>query len=140
MLNLRSLRQTQTFLMGDGPAQDLVGKTASFEHRLDALDRRLANQETLTGERFNAVEGSVSRSLKGFSLVRYDAFDEGSGHQSFSIALVNDERSGIVISSLARRESVRIYAQTVSRGSGERQLSPEEQQAVNLASSAGVER
>lgn len=137
---LRGLKRDQSVLLASGNEEDLIGKAAATERLLGSLTERADQRESFEDNRFAELGSAVSESLSGFSLVRYDAFDEASGQQSFSIALVNSERSGVVISSLARRDSVRIYAQTVERGQGERDLSPEEQQAVDKAASGRTGR
>src|SRR6202035_3535713 len=95
-------------------------------------------------QRVNARLASVEAALQGTiahrALVRYDAYNELSGHQSVSIALLDDERSGIVLSCIHHRDQARVYAKQVSAGQGELELSPEEAEAVRiaLASPAGA--
>ena len=67
------------------------------------------------------------------ALVRYDAYNEMSGHQSLSIALLDANRSGIVLSSIHHRDSARLYAKQVHAGAAELKLSPEEEEALRLA-------
>ena len=67
------------------------------------------------------------------SLVRYDAYGEMSGRQSTSIALLDANRSGIVLSSIHHRDQARMYAKQVRAGRGELELSPEEEEAVRTA-------
>ena len=69
--------------------------------------------------------------------MRYDAYNELSGHQSMSIALLDDERSGIVLSCIHHREQARVYGKQVHSGRGELELSPEEAEAVRLAVAGG---
>ena len=49
------------------------------------------------------------------SLVRYDAYGELSGHQSTSIALLDAEHNGVVLSSIAHRDPARLYCKQVHR-------------------------
>jgi hypothetical protein len=88
----------------------------------------------------NRLEARVShaeRRLDGTvayrSLVRYDAYGEMSGRQSTSIALLDANQSGVVISSILHREHARLYAKQVTNGKPELELSPEEQEAVRRA-------
>ena len=67
------------------------------------------------------------------SLVRYDAYGELSGHQSTTLALLDAHRNGVVVSSIAHRDTARMYCKQVVDGQGELQLSPEEIEAVRLA-------
>ena len=66
-------------------------------------------------------------------LVRYDAYNEMSGRQSTSIALLDADHNGVVLSSIAHRDTARLYCKQVHGGRGEQQLSPEEEEAVRLA-------
>jgi hypothetical protein len=66
-------------------------------------------------------------------LVRYDAYNEMSGRQSTSIALLDSKRSGIVISSIHHRDQARLYAKQVVDGRAQLELSPEEEEAMRVA-------
>jgi hypothetical protein len=67
------------------------------------------------------------------ALVRYDAYGELSGHQSTTIALLDAGHNGVVISTIAHRDTARMYCKQIHAGRGEQQLSPEEEEAVRLA-------
>jgi hypothetical protein len=73
------------------------------------------------------------RALRDLAIVRYDALNEMSGQLSFSVALLNSEGDGVVISSINGRSETRTYAKVVLGGRGTQQLSPEEEQAVRSA-------
>ena len=64
--------------------------------------------------------------------MRYDAYNEMSGRQSTSIALLDASRSGIVLSSIHHRDQARLYAKQVHEGRSELELSPEEDEAIRL--------
>jgi hypothetical protein len=65
--------------------------------------------------------------------VRYDAYGEMSGHQSTSLALLDAERNGVVLSCINHREHARLYCKVIQGGRGEHELSPEEDEAIRLA-------
>ena len=67
------------------------------------------------------------------SLIRYDAYNELSGHQSSSLALLDSSRSGLVLSAIVHRDQARLYVKQVHEGQSEVALSPEEQEAVDTA-------
>ena len=54
-----------------------------------------------------------------------------------SIALLDDERSGIVLSCIHHRDQARVYGKQVREGRSELELSPEEAEAVRLAITGG---
>jgi hypothetical protein len=87
--------------------------------------------------RLDARLAETERAMRGVfahrALVRYDAYNELSGHQSMSIALLDAERSGIVLSCIHHRDQARVYGKQVHDGRGEIELSPEEAEAVRLA-------
>ena len=86
------------------------------------------------------IEGAVGsrgtvdpKALRDVAIVRYDALNEGSGHLSFSLALLNATGDGVVLSSINGRAETRTYAKPIVAGEGKQELSPEEAQAVHSA-------
>ena len=130
---LRKIRADQRVLLGNDNHADLVSVAASLERRISAEESKLVEFSEAASVRFVAAEQRLSKSVSGVYLLRYDAFDEGSGQQSFSLAIVDETGTGAVLSSLVRRETARVYAQTVNRGKADRSLSPEEQEVLRLA-------
>ena len=56
---------------------------------------------------------------------------------SFSLALLDDEGDGVAMTAITGRSDTRVYAKGVRGGTGEQELSPEEQQAVKAALKRG---
>jgi hypothetical protein len=71
--------------------------------------------------------------LRNIALVRYDALPGMSGRMSFSLAILDSDSDGVVISAIAAPTDTRVYAKGVTAGAGEHELSPEERQAVTSA-------
>ena len=63
-----------------------------------------------------------------------------SGRQSTSIALLDANQSGVVLSSIHHRDQARLYAKEVREGKPELELSPEEDEAVKRALGADVKQ
>lgn len=63
-------------------------------------------------------------------IVRFNPFADTGGNMSFSLALLNADKNGIVISSLHSREGTRIYAKPVEKGESKHHLTDEERQAI----------
>ena len=74
-----------------------------------------------------------ARAVRDVSIVRYDALKEMSGQLSFSLALLNSDGDGVVITSINSRTETRTYAKIIQGGKGVQTLSPEEDQAVRSA-------
>ena len=79
------------------------------------------------------LEAVLRGTIAHRALVRYDAYNELSGQQSMSIALLDEEQSGIVLSCIHHRDTARVYAKQLHHGQGELELSPEEAEAVRVA-------
>lgn len=72
--------------------------------------------------------------IQKIGLIRFNPFAGTGGDQSFCLAILDGEDSGLVISSLHSRDTTRIYAKPVKSGHGEGyELSTEEKQAIKGA-------
>jgi hypothetical protein len=71
--------------------------------------------------------------LRHVALVRYDAFADVGGRLSYSVALLDDTTSGLVLTTLAGKADVRTYVRTISAGTPDGSLTAEEQQAIEAA-------
>jgi len=65
--------------------------------------------------------------------VRYDAYGDMGGQQSWSIALLDASATGSVMTCLHARDHARMYVKEVVNGASEQRLSPEEVAAIALA-------
>src|SRR3989344_4390514 len=80
-----------------------------------------------------SVEKRVRRSAQYVGVVRFNPFQDAGGDQSFSIAIMDERKNGLIISSLYGRENSRIYAKPLENASSRYQLSKEEEQAIGEA-------
>jgi hypothetical protein len=72
--------------------------------------------------------------IQKIGLVRFNPFNDTGGDQSFILALIDAEESGVVISGLHTRNGTRWYAKKVSSGHGvEHELSTDELKAIKAA-------
>ncbi len=92
--------------------------------RIDSLHKELQQQ-------MEGVEKRVRRGIKRAETVRFNPFKGTSGgNQSFATALLDEEGSGVVISSLYSRERVSVFAKPINNYSSEYELSGEEKEAI----------
>lgn len=68
--------------------------------------------------------------IQKVGLVRFNPFSEVGGNQSFSIALLDGNNSGFVLTSLYTREGNRVYAKAITAGQSKHLLSDEEKKAI----------
>ncbi len=130
---MRRLRSAQRAVLGADGQRDLVTHAQQLEkgftdmrdwveESIEHFERRMQSTET-------RLDGCVAYR----SLVRYDAYNELSGHQSSSLALLDSRKSGVVLSSIVHRDQARVYVKQVRHGEPEIELSPEENQAIEEA-------
>lgn len=132
-VRLSRLRAAQRVVLGATGTDDLVAHAAGLQDAFLDLQERVEEIAARLDERMGEAEERLDGTLAYRALVRYDAYGELSGHQSTTIALLDAERNGLVLSSIAHRESARLYCKQVVAGEGELELSPEEAEAVRLA-------
>jgi hypothetical protein len=135
LVRVRRLRHAQTVVLGEGP-RDLVGHSERLQAAFTELRDWVEESMHRLDERTGAIEQRLDGCLAYHSVVRYDAYGEMSGRQSSSLALLDANRSGVVISSILHRDQARIYVKPVGHGRGEPELSPEEADAVKAALAA----
>jgi Protein of unknown function (DUF4446) len=127
------LRRVQRVLLGPGEQRDLVAHAAELQQGFTALREYVEEASAHLEGRVTGVEDVLQGAITHRALVRYDAYNEQSGKQSLSIALLDATRSGVVLTCIHHRDQARVYAKQVRMGEGELALSPEEDQAVRLA-------
>jgi Protein of unknown function (DUF4446) len=137
MGRLRRLRIAQTLVLGDGAQQDVIAHSASLQEAFQALQEYVGEAVQHLDNRLDGVELALTGAVSHQALVRYDAYNELSGQQSVSIALLDGRQSGVVLTCIHHRDQARVYAKQVRDGRGELELSPEETEAVRIALSEG---
>ena len=138
-LRLSRVRSEQRAVLGDR-REDLVAHAASLHNQFEALHQYVEDVAGRLDQRMTTAEHRLDGAITYTSLVRYDAWSEMSGHQSMSMALLDSNRSGVVLSAILHRDQARFYAKQVHEGRGELELSPEEDEAIKLALQEGQGR
>ena len=132
-LGMRRLRRAQRLVLGAQGERDLVAHAAAMQDAFEGLHGYVEDVAARLDGRLGEAELALRGAIAHRALVRYDAYNELSGQQSMSIALLDSEQSGIVLSCIHHRDQARVYAKQVFGGRGELELSPEELEAVRMA-------
>ncbi len=130
---LRRVRGAQQVVLGEGSERDVIAHSAALQEAFEDLREYVGDVALRLEGRLDAAERGLAGAISRRALVRYDAYNELSGQQSVSIALLDDHGSGVVLSCIHHRDQARVYAKQVREGNGELELSPEEEQAVSQA-------
>lgn len=106
--------------------QQLTRKQEDTYNQLGVLQGRIANCEVQLPGHFDRV-----------ALLRYKAFPDVGGDLSFSLALLNQRGTGLVLTGIHGRSETRIYAKEVESFKSKHPLSEEEQLAIQRAKNNG---
>jgi biopolymer transport protein ExbB/TolQ len=87
-------------------------------------------------QQISILQEKIQSTLQHVGIVRYNPFKETGGNQSFAIALTDEHKNGVVISSLYTRERVNVFAKPLENGGSSFQLTAEEEQAIAKAHEA----
>ena len=126
---LRRLRRAQIVILGTHDERDIVEHVQTLDSRVRNLREAV---ERLTGE-LDEHRLHLDEALTNRAIVRYDAFRDTGGEQSASLALLDNHRSGLVVTTIAARDFARLYVKHLDKGVADRELSPEERRAVDAA-------
>ena len=121
----RMQRRYQNMLSMEGEAS----AGAALESLAARLAETTARTERLVG-RAEQIDKTLAHSVQGVGLVRFRAFQDAGGEQSFALAMADGEGNGAVISMLYRRGETRLYAKPVQGWLSPNQLGDEEQEAL----------
>lgn len=131
LLQLR-MRRTERYLegvfgevSGDNMARVLAEYLTTVRQTANAVERMRVEHE-----RIAAVMPSVIRHV---GLVRFSPFHDTGGDQSFTLALLDEQRNGVVVTALHSRTDSRLYAKPVEGGQSAYALIPEEREAMEQA-------
>jgi hypothetical protein len=103
--------------------------TAALENLAARLAETSARTERLVTQS-KQIEDALAHTVQGVGLVRFRAFEDTGGDQSFALALADGEGNGIVMSALYGRGKTRVYAKPVQSWLSPRPLGEEEEQAL----------
>ncbi len=120
-------------------AEQRVAHLEAHTAGLDDIAARLATAESgLLGLQARAadIDTRLRKAVQRVRVLRYGAFADVGGDQSFALAMLDDHGDGVVLSGLHHRNGVRVYAKPLADRRSSYALTTEEAQAVAEAAGA----
>lgn len=120
-----------------------IHSTADLEAVYEKTLNQVASlQEELTDARkeMGRLQDKLRSKVSTVRIKRYNAFAETGSDLSFSVALLDDEMNGAVISSIYGREESRTYAKPVANGTSNYTLTDEEQEVLGIGKPTSANR
>ena len=96
----------------------LIGKSKNLDDSFASLNKEiieLKSFRTAAENTFRNNDTRLKKTISGVETIRFNPFkgDGSGGNQSFATAFLNEERNGVIISSMYGRERMSIFAKPV---------------------------
>ncbi len=101
----------------------LVAYRVAIEDIYESLDK--------TQEVINNHEDRIKKSATTPKTIRFNAWGDMSGAQSFTTKITDEEGNGVIMSTLYARDKTSIFAKPIKNWSAEQELSDEEKELLN---------
>jgi hypothetical protein len=115
--------------IADGNVGQIVDCLAQQTQAISLLESRLDDLNA----KLNQHSEDIAKCFQRIGIVRFDAFEDVGGEQSFALVLLNGKGNGFALSSLYGREESRVYAKRITDGQSDRAMSDEEKAALSKA-------
>lgn len=99
--------------------EEILSYAEGLEKRISSLSKELKE-----------LKEKNKLCVKKVAVKRYNPFSNVGGNQSFSVALLDENNDGMIISSLFSQDGNRVYAKSLKNGKPEYQLSKEEEELI----------
>ena len=111
-------------------------KARNLEEMVVTVGKKMNQMEETEkeiAEHLKKIDSRLDKSIRSIETVRFNPFVDAGGNQSFAIAFMNDEKNGVVMSSLYARDRMSIFAKPIVNGKSEFELSSEEKEVLEKA-------
>ncbi|MFD3258955.1 DUF4446 family protein [Paenibacillus lentus] len=126
---LRKIRRKYDVMMQGSGVEDLEGLLIDLKLQQGKLEDAQEQQKKMLDQ----LQRLVPKQKAKIGMKRYNAFAERGNDLSFSIAFINDEKDGVVITGIYNRDGSYVYAKPLTKGESPHALSPEEVEVIALA-------
>lgn len=99
---------------------------------LDKIDEA-KEENQLMKQMYEQISGELKTCIQKTSMIRYKAFDDVGSDLSFSIALLDGNNNGVILTSIYGRNESTTYAKPIDKGISRYDLSEEENKVLEQA-------
>lgn len=117
----------RTFRTGRGKIlEDLITDNLQLMHEASAISKEMA-------EKMTKLESDMARAIQNVGMVRYRAFKDMGPDLSFSLALLDANKDGVILTNIFGGSNSSVYSKPVKDGKSDFLLSLEEKEALEIA-------
>lgn len=113
--------RTRRFMRGSN-GKSLEKSIVQVLHKIEQIEKENASLV----EKNKELEARLKKTIRNIETVRFNPFADQGSNQSFATAFINDEKNGVVISTLFARDRTSIFAKPIKNGQSEYELTTEE--------------
>lgn len=129
-IRLKNLRKSYMIFMNK------IGKGENIQENIEKYMAKIKEVEIKNEELLNyckTLDNNIANCIQKIGIVRYSAFKDTGSDLSFTLALLNEENSGVVLNGIYSQDMSNIYAKPVEKGESKYTLSAEEKEAIKKA-------
>lgn len=103
-----------------------------FATRFSELDK-IKTDQGKSSEDIERIFATLKKTFQKMAIVRYDAFREAGGKQSFVLALLDEKNNGSILNCVYSSQGTYVYLREIKDSKSEIELTEEENEALRQA-------
>ena len=129
LLLAKTKKKKRKIDMSNSDPDAIIDELENLDNKIESVHSYAKNISKHTDN----IDKEINKCLKNIGVERFDAFEDCGGKQSFSAAILDDEKNGFIIRNIWTRESTRTYIKEINSGEGEKDLPIEDINAIKKA-------
>jgi len=98
--------------------------------KINAEFKGLDNSRKEMEKYLTGIEDRLKGTIQNVRMLRFNPFNDSGSNQSFTLALLNEDGDGVVITGLHSREKINVYAKAITNFQSEHKLTAEEEEVI----------
>ena len=132
---IHKLEERYAHFFAEAPVDSLESWLQKTYEDVQLLSRQVGENKKLLADLSNLSKDAITR----VGVVRFNAFEQHGPDLSFSVALLNENGSGMVLTSIFGDHESRVYAKSIKNGTSTYPLSVEEKNVLSIALGTDIE-
>ena len=128
-ISLSKIESRYRRLMRGASTKNLEDIVISYLDKIDEVKK----QNEIMKQLYEQINGRLTSCVQKTSIIRYKAFEDMGSDLSFSIALLDANSNGVILTSIYGRDESTTYAKPIDKGISRYELSNEESKVLDQA-------
>lgn len=125
----RKLEKKYKYFMKNSKGENIENSIVSYMDRID----KVKAESDIMKKSYEDMNERLKVCMQKYSIQRYRAFEDIGSDLSYSIALLNEDNDGIILTGIYGRNESTTYAKPIEKGISRYDLSSEEKQVLENA-------